>query len=360
MKAVSINSRLVGDGQPAYIIAEAGCNHNQDFGLAMKLVDMARAARADCVKFQSYHAENMYSRKTPMIEHFKERLGLGADATMFDLIKMTELPWEMHTPLVDYCRQQAVVFLSTPFEEEAVDLLETFDAPAYKVASFEMTHYPLLRRVGQTGKPLILSTGMSTLGDIEKALNAFVAGGGEEFILLHCVSNYPADPENCNLRNIDTMKAAFDCPVGLSDHTPGIEVAKVAIARGANIIEKHITVDQSLPGPDHFFSLTPDELTALVQARDDIEKMLGSARKVCLDAEQSMKEIARRSLVAACAIPAGTVIAPEMVAVKRPGSGLHPELTGLVVGSVAQRDIEEDDPLRWDMLLPRREQLSAR
>jgi len=351
MKAVEIADKTIGTGHPCYILAEAGCNHNQRLDLAKKLIDMAVDAHADGIKFQSYHAENMYSRKTPMMEHFRERLNASKDATMFDLIKMTELPWEMHTPIVDYCNMKAIPFLSTPFEEEAVELLESHNVPAYKIAAFEMTHYPLIRRIAQTGKPIILSTGMSTLGDIEKVLSIVYAEGNEQLILLHCVSNYPARPEDYNLRVINTLKTAFGCPVGVSDHTPGIKVAEIAMALGANFIEKHITTDQNLPGPDHYFSLTPKELISLVSSRGEIEAMLGSPVKLCTKAEDSMKHIGRRSMVAGINIPPGMRITREMVAIKRPGFGLHPDLMDVIVGSISQRDIERDEPLSWGMFL---------
>lgn len=351
MKVVTIGKKPVGGDNPCFIIAEAGCNHNQSLDLAKKLVDMAVVAEADAVKFQSYHAENMYSKMTPMMEHFRKRLNASADATMFDLIKMTELPWEMHTPIVEYCREKETVFFSTPFELEAVDLLEQFEVPAYKIASFEMTHFPLLKKAAQTGKPMILSTGMSTLGDIEKAMSVIYGEGNDQIILLHCVSNYPARPEDYNLRVIDTLKVAFGCPVGLSDHTPGTKVAEVAMALGADLVEKHVTIDQSLPGPDHYFSLTAEELKALVGARDKIEAMLGSPFKQCTQAEQAMKKIGRRSMVAARKIPSGTVVSPDMIAIKRPGYGLHPEVMDTIVGSATVRDVQGDEPLSWDMFL---------
>lgn len=351
MKVVEIAGRKIGGGAPAYVVAEAGCNHNGELGLAHRLIDMAIAARADAIKFQTYHAEQLYSRQTPMMAHFRDRLGASPDATMFDLIRMTELPWELHAPICDYCRGRAIPFFSAAFEEEAVDLLETFDVPAYKIAAFEMTHFPLLRKVARTGKPVILSTGMSTLGDIEKALAAVHGEGNEQVILLHCVSNYPARPEDYNLRVIETLKAAFGCPVGLSDHTPGTRTAEIAMARGADLVEKHITIDQSLPGPDHHFSLTPEELTALVDARDEITAILGSPIKRCTSAEDPMKQIGRRSLVAAVDIPAGTPLTEEMIAVKRPGTGLHPELMDVLVGSIAQAAIAADTPLAWKMFI---------
>jgi sialic acid synthase SpsE len=351
MKTVHIGARPVGDGHPCFIVAEAGCNHNQKLDLAKQLVDMAVAANADAVKFQTYAAEEMYSKKTPMMKHFKDLMHAPDDATMFDLIKATELPYDMQPAIVEYCRKREIPFLSTPFGLRDVDILEELGVPAFKIASFEMTHFPLLRRVGQAGKPVILSTGMSTLGDIEKALNAIAQGGTSEVILLHCVSNYPAKPEHCNLRAIQTLKTTFGCPVGFSDHTPGIEVTKIAIAIGANMVEKHITVDQTLPGPDHYFSLTPDQLIALVQATREIEMVLGSPTKLCTADEEAMKRIGRRSLCAARHIGKGERVTEAMIAVKRPGTGIPTELMDIVIGAVAVRDIEADEPLSWDMFL---------
>jgi sialic acid synthase SpsE len=348
-KTITIGQKKIGDGHPAFIVAEAGCNHNQSLDIAKKLIDMSVNAQADVVKFQTYDAEKLYSKKTPMMAHFREKMGLSEDATMFDLIKATELPTEMTAPIVDYCKKQSIPFISTPFDVESVDFLEQFNVQAYKIASFEMTHYPLIEKVAAQGKPIILSTGMSNLGDIEKVLTRIQAQNNNQIILLHCVSNYPAKPEDYNLRVINTLKTAFGYPVGLSDHTPGVEVAKIAIALGANIIEKHITIDQSLAGPDHHFSLLPEELSALVQGAKDVEAMLGSPHKHCTDAEQSLKTIGRRSLVANKDISIGTKVTAEMIAVKRPGTGLHPELMEELIGVEVQQDIEYDSPLTWEM-----------
>jgi len=351
MKKVQIGDKIVGEGHPCYILAEAGCNHNSDLDIAKKLVDMAVVANADGIKWQTYKADHMYSKKTPMMKHFKERLSADDKATMYDLIKATELPYDLHQPILNYCIEKGIPFLSTPFGVDDVDFLEQFNVPAYKIAAFEMTHFPLIRKVSQSGKPVILSTGMSTLGDIEKVLNITRAEGNEQIILLHCVSNYPAKAEDYNLRVIDTLKAAFGYPVGLSDHTPGVEVAKIAIAIGANLVEKHITIDQSLPGPDHYFSLRPDELVELVKARNEIDAMLGSPLKKCTDSEMEMKRIGRRSLVAACEIPSGTVVKREMIAVKRPGYGLDTDLIEVLVGKQVIKNVEEDEPLSWEMFL---------
>lgn len=352
VKTVKIGERSIGDGHPCFIIAEAGCNHNGDLGLARKLIDMAVEAKADVVKFQTYNADTMYSKKTPMIKHIKERVKASENSTMYDLIKMTELPYDMHKPIVEYCRERRMPFVSTPFSEYDVDFLEQFNVPCFKIASFEMTHFPLLRKVAATKKPVVISTGMSTLGDIERVLSIFYQAGNDNVVLLHCVSNYPAKPEEMNLRAIPTLKNTFGYPVGLSDHTPGIEVPKIAMAIGANAIEKHITIDQSLPGPDHYFSLTPDELNGLTKAARDIETWLGSPRKHVTERELEMKRIARRSLVAGASMKAGTIVKPEMLAVKRPGMGLDPGMMEVLVGKKVVRDIELDDPLTWDMFMP--------
>ena len=350
-KTIQIGEKAVGDGHPCFIMAEAGCNHNGDLDLAKRLVDQAVDSGSDGIKFQTYRAESMYSKKTPMMSHFKERLSAPDDSTMYDLIKMTELPYDFHEPIVAYCKERELPFFSTPFSESDVDYLEQFGLFAYKIAAFEMTHFPLLRRAAETLKPVILSTGMSTLGDIERVLTIYSKAGNDQIILLHCVSNYPSKPEDANLKVIQTLKQTFGFPVGLSDHTPGIEVAKIAIALGANFVEKHITRDQSLPGPDHFFSLTEEELTGLVSAAKEIESMLGSPVKRCTAAESDMKHIGRRSLVAACDIPAGTAVTEEMLAVKRPGYGLDPEIATVLVGKKVVKNIEEDSPLSWDMFM---------
>jgi len=349
--SIRIGEVSIGNDEPTFVIAEAGCNHNGSIDIAKQLVDSAVKSGAHAVKFQTYASELMYSKQTPMMSHFKERMNLGEDATMFDLIQATELPLEHHEPIVGYCREKSIPFFSTPFDLGSVEFLSQFDPPAYKIASFEMTHFPLLERVGATGRPVILSTGMSNLGDIEKALIQLDKVGSDEVILLHCVSNYPAQPEDYNLRVIETLKRAFGFPVGISDHTPGIETALVAVAAGADIVEKHITVDQQLPGPDHHFSLTPEQLQDLVAGVKRVDLMLGAPYKRCTPSEREMREIGRRSLMAAKDIRKGEVIRHEMLAVKRPGTGLHPQYADVLLGAIAKVDITSDSPLTWKMFL---------
>lgn len=358
MKKVRIDNRWVGEGEPCFVIAEAGSNHNRDFNQALKLIDVAVEAGADAVKFQTYSAEKIYSKKTPKMSYLKKacprlRSGKGLakeDESVYDLIKRIEIPRKWHKDLADYCAGKGVVFLSTPFDLQAVDELEEVGMLAYKIASFEITHLPLLEHAARTGKPLILSTGMADLSDIEAALEVIYRQGNQNVGLLHCAINYPPKYEDLNLRAMETMRQAFQVPVGFSDHTLGIISAIAAVALGASVIEKHYTLDRKLPGPDHPFALEPDELKAMVQAIRDTEAALGSPIKKHTEAEEEMYRLGRRSLVAACNIPKGTTITREMIEVKRPGYGIPTKMLDVVVGRKAQVDIEEDDILTWEMV----------
>ncbi len=347
MKTIEIGGVTVGDGHPCYVIAEAGCNHNQSLDLAKQLVDMAADAGADAVKFQTFTAETIVSSKAAAMEH----IAAGSGKTITELFRELQLPTDFHRPIADHCRSRNIPFMSSVFYEEGVALLEELKVPGYKIASFEIGHLPLLREVARTGKPVVLSTGMATLCDIERALDTLSAAGNDKVVLLHCVSNYPARPEDYNLRVVESLKATFDLPVGVSDHTPGIEMPKISVAAGANMIEKHATIDQSLPGPDHSFSVNPMELRDMVAAIRAVEAMLGSPRKRPLESEREMAALGRRSLVAKTAIPAGVVVTAAMLAVKRPGSGLEPYQADVVVGRKVRRDVAADEPLVWDMFL---------
>ncbi|MFH1562471.1 MAG: N-acetylneuraminate synthase [Nitrospirota bacterium] len=341
MKRIKIGNRLVGEGEPCFVIAEAGSNHNRDFNQALKLIDVAVEAEADAVKFQTYSAEKLYSRKTP---------GKEGKESILDLIKRIEMPREWHKDLADYCAEKEIIFLSTPFDLQAVDELEEVGILAYKIASFEITHLPLLEYAAKTGKPIILSTGMANLADIETALEVIYKQGNENVILLHCVVNYPARYEDLNLRAMETMRQAFQLPVGFSDHTLEITSDIAAVALGACVIEKHFTLDRKLSGPDHPFALEPDELKAMVQSIRDTEKALGSPVKRQTKAEEEIFQSGRRGLVAACPIPEGTIITKEMIEVKRPGYGIPTKLMDVVIGREAKKDIEEDDILTWEMV----------
>jgi N-acetylneuraminate synthase len=351
MKSIRITDKVrIGDGEPCFIIAEVGSNHNRDLALAKKLIDVAADAQADSVKFQLFTADKIYSKKTPMMSYLKEKQLTAAEETVYDLLKKLELPRQWLADLKAYAEEKGVMFLATPFDLDAVDRLEAVNVPLYKVASFEITHLPMLRHISQTGKPIILSTGMANLADIERALEAIHAAGKSEVILLHCAINYPPDYADIHLRAMHTLRQAFDVPVGFSDHTLDVVCDIAAVALGACAIEKHFTVDHSLPGPDHPFALEPDDLRKMVESIRQTEKALGSPIKKHTKAEDELHRLARRSLVAARNIAKGTVITAEMLEVKRPGFGIPTHMMEAVVGRRAGVDIQEDDILTWEMI----------
>jgi pseudaminic acid synthase len=342
-----IGERPIGDGEPCFVIAEAGANHNRDLGMARELIAVAAEAGADAVKFQTYSAETLYSKKAPSFTYLKDL----TDKSTWALIKEIELPREWQAELAAEAKTRGLLFMSTPFDHRAVDELAALDVPAYKIASFEIVDLPLIRAAAACGRPMILSTGLADYEDIEDAIAACRAAGNVQIVLLQCASLYPAPPARVNLRAMETMRRAFGTLVGLSDHTLGIHVAAAAVALGASVIEKHFTLSRKLEGPDHPFAIEPDELRALVRQVRDVEAALGDGRKAGPAPEElEMHQKARRSLVAARAIPKGTRIERDMVTIKRPGSGIKPKHVDLVVGRVATVDIEEDTVLTWELL----------
>jgi sialic acid synthase SpsE len=348
VRTVTIGSRTVGAGQPCYVIAEAGSNHNRDLDMAKRLVDVAAAAGADAVKFQTFSGRALYSSRAPRFDYLEN----VSDQPPAELLEGLELPREWQPILADHARQQGVEFLSSPFDRLAVDELDALDVAAFKVASFELVDLPLIRYMGERGRPIILSTGMATMGEIEEALDAARSGGADQLAVLQCASLYPAPPSIMNLRSIATMKAAFGIPAGLSDHTLGIHVAAAAVALGADLLEKHFTLDRSLPGPDHSFAIEPDELAAMVAHVREVEEALGDGvKRGPSEAEAAeMYSKARRSIVAAVRIPEGTRITREMLTVKRPGFGIKPKFIDAVVGRSASVTIEEDEVVTWEMV----------
>ena len=348
MSTVMFGERAVGDGEPCYVIAEAGANHNGDLDLAYQLIDRAAAAGADAVKFQTYSGHTLYSTKAPRFEY----LGELSHEKPHELLERIALPREWQPLLKQRCVDQDVDFLSSPFDRAAVDELDALDVPALKIASFELVDLPFIEYAAATGRPLILSTGMATVAEIDEAMAAARAAGGRELTLLQCASLYPSPPHIMNLRTIPSMSATFGVPVGLSDHTVGIHVAAASIALGATIIEKHYTLDRAMDGPDHPFAIEPDELADLVTHVRDVEAALGSSVKQGPSPEESkeMYAKARRSVVAARCIPVGTVITRDMLTVKRPGHGIKPRYIDALVGRVARTDIDYDDILTWDLL----------
>jgi N,N'-diacetyllegionaminate synthase len=344
-----IGGRTVGRGQPCYVIAEAGVNHNCDVKLGYGLIETAAAAGADAIKFQSYTASRISTRIAPRY-WFEPKDPHGTQWDTFD--KLDKLSDEEFRALLAHARQVGITAFSTPFDDEAVDFLAGLDVPAFKIASADLTCHGLIERAARVGKPMILSTGTSTLAEVAEALDVCHRAGNDQVVLLHCTLKYPCPPEGINLRMMEHLLRAFpEVPVGLSDHSLGISVPQAAVALGACMIEKHYTVDKTLPGsPDHHLSVDPADLTAMVAGIRTVEKALGKPEKGLEPLEADAFRFARRSVTSAVAIPRGTVLTRAMLTYKRPGTGINPKLLDLVVGRVARVDIAEDTTLTWEMV----------
>lgn len=340
MAEFAISGRNIGDGRPCFIIAEAGVNHNGSLDLAKQLVDAAAEAGANAVKFQTFKASELISAAAPKADY--QKTTTGSEKSQLEMVRRLEMPEEMTRAVADYAGARKILFLSTGFDQESIDLLDQLGVPAFKVGSGDLTALPLLEFIGSKRKPVILSTGMSHMEEVEAAVEALCSSGCPAVALLHCVSSYPADPRWANLRAIQTLKEAFNTPAGFSDHSLGNELAIAAVALGANIIEKHITLDNTLPGPDHRVSLTPNAFRNMVSAIRLVEAACGNGIKKPTPGEQNVREVARRSIVAACTIPRGTTITREMLAFKRPGTGISPAEWKSIVGKRSLRDIESD------------------
>ena len=321
-KALDIAGRKVGPGHPCFIIAEAGVNHNGDLDLARQLVDAAVRTGADAVKFQTFQADRLVTSDAPKAEYQKETT--GTTESQWEMLRRLELSAEAHRELMRYCQDKGILFMSSPFDELSADLLEELNVAVFKIPSGEITNLPFLSHIARKGKPMIVSTGMSYLSEVEAAVHAIEAANNRNYVLLQCTSNYPADPADANLSAMGTMARAFGAPVGYSDHTPGIEVPLAAVALGACVVEKHLTLDRGLPGPDHRSSLEPEEFSSMVRGIHSVEAALGHGRKEPAASESNTASVARKSLVAAQDIPAGAVLTEELIGVKRPGTGLSP------------------------------------
>jgi N,N'-diacetyllegionaminate synthase len=345
---LDIAGRKVGPGHPCLVIAEAGVNHNGSLERAVEMVDAAAAAGADAVKFQTFRAEEVATAQAPKAAY--QSKATGQAQSQLDMLKSLELKPEDHESLKERCRQKKLLFLSTPFDKPSLDFLTGMRMAAIKVPSGEITNLPFLKQVGKKGLPVILSTGMSSLDEVALAVDILRQTGCPSLALLQCVSNYPADPADANLRAMSTMAQRFSLPVGYSDHTMGSEVALAAVALGACIIEKHFTLDRSLPGPDHMASAEPDELAALVAGIRTVESALGHGRKEPAPSEADTKAVARRSLVAVRDIAAGEIITEDLIAIKRPGTGLAPSLKDRVLGKKAESNIPAGALFSLEML----------
>lgn len=342
---IHIGDRLVGES--VFIIAEAGVNHDGNLKRALKMVDEAALTGADAVKFQAFVTESLVSGRAPKADYQKKR---GKGKNQREMLKPLELSSQDFAAIAERARRRGILFLSSAFDEESADLLEDLGVPAYKMGSGELTNIPLLEHVAKKGKPVLLSTGMGTLDEIQEAVTAIRTQGNHQIVLLHCVSSYPSRPRDSNLRAMKVLRERFGLPVGFSDHTEGLEVALAAAALGATIIEKHFTLSRKLPGPDQKASLEPTEFRAMVQGMRVVEQALGKPVKEPTPEELKMRLIARRSLIASVYIAKGQVITRQMVAIKRPGTGIPPKEIGNMIGKRATRKIRRDQVLRWDMV----------
>ena len=323
-----------------YIIAEAGVNHNGDINLAYQLVDAAKAAGVDCIKFQTFKSENLVSHTAQKAEYQKAATG---DSSQQDMLKQLELSFDEFVSLKKYCDRKGICFLSTPFDFESIEFLNSIEMPFWKIPSGEVTNYPYLVALAKTGKPVVMSTGMCEMQEIEDAIAVLRENGTSDIKLLHCNTEYPTPYEDVNLKAMKTLRDAFGVEVGYSDHTKGIEVPIAAVAMGASVIEKHFTLDRNMEGPDHKASLEPQELKQMVDSIRHIEAALGSGDKRPSPSEKKNMAVARKSIVAAKRIKAGDILTEENITVKRPGNGICPMRWKEVLGTRAVRDFEEDE-----------------
>jgi len=332
MRLIEIGDRRIGDREPAYVIAEAGLNHDGDVVLAKRLIEAAAHAGADAIKFQVFHTEELCSKKSEFFSLF-ESLELSAD------------DWGELAAVAADCK---IPFFASVFGNDSADVLEKIHVPAFKIASGDLTYWPLLQYVAKKRKPIMLSTGMATIGEIDDALSQIYKTGNREVVLLHCVSAYPPSFSDLNLRAIQALKTTFRVPVGFSDHTLRSIASVAAVATGANLIEKHFTLDPNRPGPDHKLSLSPNDFAAMIQDIRLVERSLGEGYKTATSAEEDVKKLARRSVTAKVEIPKGSVISADCIQILRPADGIEPRFADLVIGRIAKRTIGQGVGINWN------------
>lgn len=344
-----MGSRFVGSGHAPFIVAEMSGNHNQSLDRALSIVDAAAAAGVHALKIQTYTADTMTLNLNKGEFSIKDKNSLWAGKSLYQLYEEAHTPWDWHKPLFDRCKKHGMVGFSTPFDETAVDFLESLEVPFYKIASFELTDIPLIQKVAKTGKPMIMSTGMATVSEIEDAVNAARRAGCEKIVLLKCTSTYPATPENTNILTIPHLRELFGTQVGLSDHTMGVGVSVASVALGAVLIEKHFTLRRSDGGVDSAFSLEPDELKSLVIESERAWQSLGHVRYGPTEKEKSSLQF-RRSLYVVTDLKAGDVITKENVRPIRPGLGMAPKFYSDILGKKILKNAERGTPLSWDLI----------
>lgn len=345
-RTIAIDGRRIGEGQPCYVIAEIGANHNQDSGIAKKTIDAAIEAGADAVKFQSFKVENWVSRD------FQNFPTMQGEKNIHDALRHAELSYAMYSELADYCQDHGIHCFSTPSHVLDVDELHDRGAPAFKFGSVQVTDLPTIAHAARYGKPILLSGGASDMSEVLRAVEVTRDAGNDDLVLFHCTSAYPcSDYRMVNLNVIQSYRAIFDFPIGYSDHTTHPTLVPVAaVAMGATVIEKHITLDRTMKGPDHPFALEPKELVDMVRAIRDTEDALGTHYRRILPEEREIARLGRRSLVSARGIKAGEIIKKDALTIKRPGTGIPPGDIDTVLGRRARVDIEEDRVLTWEMI----------
>ncbi|MFD2046677.1 pseudaminic acid synthase [Ornithinibacillus salinisoli] len=349
VKEIRLGTIKIGINNPPFIIAEMSGNHNQSLDRALEIVEAAAKSGADALKIQTYTADTMTLNETRNDFRIRDTKSVWKNKSLFELYGEAYTPWEWHEPIFKRCNELGMIGFSTPFDETAVDFLETLNVPCYKIASFECTDLPLISRVAKTKKPMIISTGMCSAAEIEETVNTAMKAGCQDLILLKCTSTYPASPENTNIKTIPHMKELFQCQVGLSDHTMGNGVAVASVALGATVIEKHLTLCREDGGVDASFSLEPHEMEALVTETQRAWRSLGSVNYGTTKAEEPSKKF-RRSLYIVEDMNEGDVFTNKNLRVIRPGFGLAPKYYDILIGKCVKHDVKKGTPVTWDLL----------
>lgn len=346
---VKIGQKFISDEHPVFIIAEIGVNHNGSLKMAKRLIDVASKARVDAVKFQTFNPETLVTKSAAKASYQIKNDG-RINETQYEMLKRLMLPRQFHRELKIYAEKKGLIFLSTPFSLDDARYLRKLGVQAIKVGSSDTDNTPYLSQIATWELPIILSTGMSDLKEIKNSVRVIQRAGCRELVILHCTTNYPCPAEEANLNAIKTLKRNLGLLVGFSDHTSGIEASMIAVALGARVIEKHITLDKNLPGPDHKASLDPHELTFMVSSIRKAERLLGSGIKQPLASEQNIAKLARKSLVAAVPLSVGVALKEEYITIKRPGTGIPPKFLAKVVGKKLKFEVKKDQPLTWEVI----------
>lgn len=351
MREIKIGSRLIGDSHKPFIIAEMSGNHNQDINRALELVKAAADAGAHALKLQTYTADTMTLNVKGGLFDITDKNSLWYGKNLYELYQIAYTPWEWHKEIFEYANSLGMLAFSSPFDETAVDFLMDLDVPAFKIASFESNHFPLLKKIAKTGKPILISSGTSTLNELYEAIKFLKENGAKEIVIFKCTSTYPATPENTNLNTIPVFQSIFkDCVIGLSDHTMGIGASVAAVALGARVIEKHFTLRRADGGVDSAFSLEPEELKALVEETETAFLAMGNVQLDTQKAEKKSRQF-KRSIYISKDIKAGEKLTAENIRVVRPGDGLEPKYYEEILGKVANKELKFGTPLTLDALI---------